>query len=70
MAEEVKEALKLNTEAIDTPKEDEVESMDESNTAERESEEVEKENVDGVEKEGEEKETKTDAEEEEPSNLQ
>jgi len=67
-AEEVKEALKLNTEAIDTPKEDEAESMDEGNT-ESESEEADKENVDGIEKEGK-KETKADAEEEEPSNLQ
>jgi len=67
-AEEVKGALELNTEAIDTPKEDEAESMDEGNT-ESESEEADKENVDGIEKEGE-KETKADAEEEEPSNLQ
>jgi len=67
-AEEVKEALELNTEAIDTPKEDEVESMDEGNT-ESESEDVDKENVGGTDKEGE-KEAKADAEEEEPSNLQ
>jgi len=67
-AEEVKEALELNTEAIDTPKEDEVESMDEGNT-ESESEDVDKENVGGTEKEGE-KEAKADADEEEPSNLQ